>query len=88
MTGLYIGKEDYTVPCDHPLCERLHRNRRRFLWVTDTLGNSWHEVKRRGWHVIDAETGERSHAVPDEYETRREAAAALASWERRQERGA
>lgn len=83
-----VESEDYTVPCDHPLCEQLHRNRRRFLWVSNTKGASWHEVKRRGWHVIDVETGERSHEVHDEYETKREAVAALAAWERQQERDA
>ena len=36
-----VAREEYTAPCDHPLCDRLHKNR--------PVG---HETTRRFWVVL------------------------------------
>ena len=90
----YIAVRDvWSTPCEHEKCETLHRNERRFRWVTNIDGNrivtgkisgrgcySWHDVERSEWYIEDTTTGNRADGfgLDASYETKRDALAAIA----------
>ena len=64
--------------CEHPKCEQLHRNRARFKWVSLPNGQSWHEVVRTEWIIIDNVTDERAPGeLSNAFDTRRDALRAI-----------
>lgn len=85
-------RDEWTEPCQHPKCEVLHRNTRRFGWLTNIDGNrivagrmngsgctSWHEVTRSEWVVMDTTTGDRAdhRDLCDPFDTKRDAVRAI-----------
>jgi hypothetical protein len=71
-------KQEWDAYCDHPKCEQLHQNRSRFHWVRLPSGETWHNVIRTEWIIIDAVTGQRAGGMlSDAYDTRRNAVLAI-----------
>ena len=64
--SLTVAKNEYEVPCEHPMCETLHR---RY--------GPGHEVRRTEWVILS--DGERTGIAGeiDPFETKREALAFL-----------
>ena len=72
MNHYVIEKQEYEgAPCDHPLCDQLHR---RFM----VDGVHYRHV--REWVIVDTRTDQRAAAtgIDDTYDTKREAQARLA----------
>jgi len=65
-----VTKEEYRSPCEHPLCDRLHR---RFFERNDDTGETWHETKQTYWAVIDTHQGFQEHWGTTKKECIREA---------------
>lgn len=65
MTRYAVVRDDYPMPCEHPLCWQLHQ---RYMTRCDehldpALGqfvDRYHEVMRRQWVIVDTATGERA----------------------------
>jgi len=77
-TRYEIVRDEFTVPCDHPMCDRFHQ---RFMYDAGN-GVRWHDKKRVNWLIIDTTTDQRAFDG-DMYETKRAAKAALARYLKR-----
>jgi hypothetical protein len=66
-----VVKEEYKSPCEHPLCDQLHR--RFFNERNDDTGETWHETKQTYWSVIDTHRGLQAHWGTTKKECVREA---------------
>ena len=56
-TRYVVEKEIQESPCEHPLCDQLHK---RFM--QRGLSDVWfHETKTIWWLVVDTETGNQVH---------------------------
>jgi len=93
-TNRYVpDRNEWSTPCEHEKCETLHRNERRFRWLTNIDGNrivagkisgrgchSWHDVERFDWYILDTTTGDRAvgYGLSDVFDTKRAALAAIA----------
>jgi hypothetical protein len=74
-TTLQVQKQENCsiedIPCEHPLCERIHRK----YWKTDRVGSIYCDAPRKfrvEWVVIDTMTGDRAFDG-ESYETLTEA---------------
>jgi len=57
MSKYIVEKDIQESPCEHPLCDRLHK---RFM--QRGFNDVWfHETKSVWWLVIDSETGDQVH---------------------------
>lgn len=78
-----VEKNEYEVPCDHPLCEQLHQ---RFMETNEYVDDHgkyqkvrYHNKRRIEWVIV--KDGQRADPPLDEaYDTKREAAAELRFW--------
>lgn len=53
-----LEKETELSPCEHPLCEQLHR---RFMTANTRGERIVHEIKTTWWLVVDSKTGNQMH---------------------------
>lgn len=57
MSRYVVQKDIEYSPCEHPMCDQLHR---RFM--ERTLHGGWfHEIKTTWWIVVDTQTGSQAH---------------------------
>ena len=66
-----VVKSEYNSPCEHPLCDQLHR--RFFNERNNDTGEEWHETKQTQWLVIDTHTDKQEHYASTKKECVREA---------------
>lgn len=64
-----IVVDEFTVPCEHPLCDRLHQ---RFMEYSDDGRTRWHDAKRKQYVVWDRVTDQRA-GLGEAFATKREA---------------
>jgi len=65
-----LEKEIELSPCEHPLCEQLHR---RFMTADLKGERTVHEIKSRWWLVIDSKTGDQVYNAQSMKDCKREA---------------
>lgn len=98
MTTYSVVKQEYEVPCDHPMCPVLHKHLAQYRYDTpqwetyyDSHGierlvhsTRYHMKTNREWVIIDDATGERANdPLSDAFNTKREALHAIATFARR-----
>jgi hypothetical protein len=70
-----VERQDGLTECEHPMCDVLHQK-----FITHQRGGGWvHYTSYVAWHIWDDERGDYATAGPEEFDTKREAAAWLHS---------